>query len=81
MQRSAEELPQSVQAWDKKNPSELPPDARQAKVFAEAKKASKDPDSKRRTLIGSTALTVQFELSDGRMAQADLTMQSSWKTD
>ena len=30
---------------------------------------------------GSTALTVQFELSDGRLAQADLTMQSSWKTD
>jgi hypothetical protein len=28
---------------------------------------------------GSTALTVQFELSDGRLAQADLTMQSSWK--
>jgi hypothetical protein len=30
---------------------------------------------------GSTALTVQFELSDGRLARADLTMQSSWKTD
>jgi hypothetical protein len=29
---------------------------------------------------GSTALTVQFELSDGRLAQADLTMESRWKT-
>jgi hypothetical protein len=29
---------------------------------------------------GSTALTVQFELSDGRLAQADLTMESIWKT-
>ena len=29
---------------------------------------------------GDTALTVQFELTDGRLAQADLTMQSRWKT-
>ena len=30
---------------------------------------------------GSTPLTVQFELSDGRLAQAELTMESRWKTD
>jgi hypothetical protein len=30
---------------------------------------------------GRTALTVQFELSDGRLAQADLTMESKWKTE
>jgi hypothetical protein len=29
---------------------------------------------------GSTALTVQFELADGRLAQARLTMNLSWKT-
>jgi hypothetical protein len=29
---------------------------------------------------GSTALIVQFELSDGRLAQADVSMQSKWKT-
>ncbi len=29
---------------------------------------------------GTTALTVQFELADGRLAQADLTMDSRWKT-
>jgi hypothetical protein len=28
----------------------------------------------------STALTVQFELSDGRLAQADIAMESIWKT-
>ena len=29
---------------------------------------------------GSTALTVQFELADGRLAQARLSMNSSWKS-
>lgn len=40
--------------WDRKDPSELPPDARQAKVMQAAKKISEDPDMGRRAFAGLT---------------------------
>ena len=49
---------ETAEAWRRKNPSELPPDARQARVMEAAKKASKEPDLTRRKVAGGVALTV-----------------------
>ena len=53
-----ESLPQSVEAWQRKDPRELPPDARQAIVLEAARRASKDPDLQRRAFVGSAALAI-----------------------
>lgn len=56
--RRAEDVPEAVDAWKRKKHSELPPDARQARVLEAAKKVGKDPDAKRRAIVGGAALTV-----------------------
>jgi len=58
MLRSAEKTPEPVAAWKKKDPSQLPPDARQAKVQEAAREARKDPDLERRAFLSGAALTV-----------------------
>jgi cytochrome b6-f complex iron-sulfur subunit len=53
--RKAESTPESVEAWKRKDPRELPPDAQQARVMEAARKAKSDPS--RRAFIGQAALT------------------------
>lgn len=54
--RKQDGVPEAVRAWEQKELSELPPEARQAKVLEAAKKARQDPDARRRSLISSAAL-------------------------
>ena len=56
--RKTESIPESVQAMAKKDPSKIPPDARQARVYEAAKKASKKTDLGRREVLSKAALTV-----------------------
>lgn len=56
--RRSESTPDSVESWRRKDPKELPPDARDTKVMEAAKKASGKPDPGRRAVVGSTAVTV-----------------------
>ncbi len=56
--KKEESMPGGAEAWQKKDPNELPPDARQTKVLEAAKKAKQDPDSSRRALVSSAALAV-----------------------
>ena len=56
--RKQEGIPDAVRAWENKDPSELPPEARQAKVLEAARKARQDPDARRRAMISSAALAV-----------------------
>ena len=56
--RKTASVPESVQAMAKKDPSKLPPDARQARVYEAAKKASKKTDLGRREVLSKAALTV-----------------------
>ena len=56
--RKQESIPETLQAWRQKDPRELPPDARQAKIQEAARKARKEPDADRRAMLGSTALGI-----------------------
>ena len=56
--QKAGSVPEQVQFWRGKDPAELPPDARQARVVEAAQKARKDPDMRRRAVAGGAALTV-----------------------
>ncbi|MEK6674324.1 MAG: Rieske 2Fe-2S domain-containing protein [Planctomycetota bacterium] len=56
--RKASEIPESVQAMKRQNPSQLPPDARQAKVVEAAQKSKQNPDMQRRAFVGGAALAV-----------------------
>ena len=56
IQKRAESLPPGVEALQKKDPRELPPDARQAKVLEAAKKVREESDANRRELLGTAAL-------------------------
>lgn len=51
-------IPDAVRALQRKDPSELPPDARQAKILEAAKKAKQSPDMQRRAVASGAALTV-----------------------
>ncbi len=52
------EIPANVRAMSQKDPSKLPPDARQAKVQEAARKAKNDPDAQRRAFMSGAALTI-----------------------
>ncbi len=54
--KKAEGVPPSVEEWKKKDPRELPPDARQAKVLEAAKKVKEEIDSERREFLTGAAL-------------------------
>jgi cytochrome b6-f complex iron-sulfur subunit len=56
--RAAASLPEPVRELKRKDPSELPPDARQARVIEAVQKAKQDPDKQRRAFVGGAALTV-----------------------
>jgi cytochrome b6-f complex iron-sulfur subunit len=56
--RQAESFPESADAWNRKDPGDLPPDARQARVLEAAKKARDDAEEGRRAFVGSAALAV-----------------------
>lgn len=56
--RAESELPETMSAWKKKDPRELPPDARQAKVLEAARKVKQQPDKERRAFMSQAALTV-----------------------
>lgn len=49
---------ETAEHWKRRDPSELPPDARQARVIEAARKARQDPAMSRRGFAGSAALTV-----------------------
>lgn len=56
--RKSSTSPEAVEALKRRDVSELPADARQAKVIEAAKKAKQDPDVTRREFIGRTAMGV-----------------------
>jgi len=56
--KKREALPDSADRLARQDPKNLPPDARQARVIAAARDASKDPDKGRRAVVGSAALTL-----------------------
>ncbi len=58
IRRKEQEIPAGVEAVRRKDPRELPPDARQAKILEAARKAKKDPDANRRSMLSGAALTV-----------------------
>lgn len=51
-------VPESVEELRRKNPSELPPDARQARIMGATKKAADAADPSRREFVGGAALAV-----------------------
>ena len=56
--RKGASLPDNMDQWQGKDPSQLPPDARQARIMEAAKKAKQDPDQQRRAFVSGAALTV-----------------------
>ncbi len=56
--RKGDAVPDSVEAMRNRDASQLPPDARQARVLEEARKQRKDPDAQRRAMVGGAALAV-----------------------
>lgn len=56
IQRRAASVPEITEAMKRKDPRDLPPDARQARIIEAARKAKQDPDQSRRAFIGSAAL-------------------------
>ncbi|MFQ5590652.1 MAG: ferredoxin, partial [Phycisphaerae bacterium] len=56
--RKAAATPDAVEEWKHRKLSDLPPDARQARILEAAKKVSKVPHMQRRAVIGGAALTV-----------------------
>lgn len=58
IRKKNDEVPASVRSMSQKDPSKLPPDARQAKVQEAARKAKNDPDAQRRTILSGAALTI-----------------------
>lgn len=58
MQRSADAVPESIEAMRGKDLDDLPPDARQARVLEAAKRAKSDPSMSRRSFASGGALVV-----------------------
>lgn len=56
--RKGASMPDDVDQWRSKDPSQLPPDARQAKIVEATKKAKQDPNQGRRAFASSAALAV-----------------------
>jgi len=56
--RNAEGLSEAAERWKGKDPSELPPDLRQARLLEAAKKVKQDPGQSRREFVGSAALAL-----------------------
>ncbi|MCH7871737.1 MAG: Rieske 2Fe-2S domain-containing protein [Planctomycetes bacterium] len=56
--RRQESIPDSTDAFDRKAMADLPPDARQTKVMAAARKAKDDPDMARRGIASGVALAI-----------------------
>lgn len=56
--KKREAIPDSADRIARKDPKDLPPDARQARVIAAAREASKSPDKGRRAVVGGAALTL-----------------------
>lgn len=56
--RQTASLPDSAEPQRRKDPSELPPDARQARIMEAARKAKQDPVEQRRAFMSGAALTV-----------------------
>ena len=65
--RSQEAVPDTARDWDRKDPRELPPDAKHAKVFEAAKKAAKDPGASRRSFLNKAALTTGWVTFGGSL--------------
>ncbi len=68
--RTQEGVPEAVRAWEQKELSELPPEARQAKVLEAAKKARQEPDARRRSLVSSAALATGWVAFGGGVGVA-----------
>lgn len=59
IRRQSASVPEPLEALRRKDPRELPPDARHAKTLeAGGKMMEKDPDMRRRAVVGGTALAV-----------------------
>jgi cytochrome b6-f complex iron-sulfur subunit len=56
IQKRAASVPEITDAMKRKDPRELPPDARQARIIEAARKAKQDPDQSRRAFMGSAVL-------------------------
>jgi len=56
IQKRSEAVPESIDAWKKKDPRELPPDARQAKVVEAAQKLKQEKGVDRRAFMSNAAL-------------------------
>ncbi len=54
--RRQQSVPEAIQALDRKDPRELPTDARQARILEAARKAKADPDVPRRAFLGGVTL-------------------------
>jgi cytochrome b6-f complex iron-sulfur subunit len=68
IQRRAAEVPEVVDAMKRKDPRDLPPDARQARIIEAARKAKQDPDQSRRAFMSNAALAtgwIAFGLGTG----------------
>ena len=66
--RGQELVPESTRDWDRKDPRDLPPDAKQAKVFDAAKKAANDPSGSRRGFLSKAALATGWVTFGGSLA-------------
>lgn len=56
--RKAASVPEALESLKKKDISELPVDARQARIMEAAQKSKQDPEMSRRAFVGGAALTV-----------------------
>ena len=56
--RRQADVPETVSEWKKKDPRELPPDARNAMIVAAARRAKQEPDKERRAFMSNAALAV-----------------------
>ncbi len=56
IQKKSETVPANIEQWRKKDPRELPPDARQARVIEAAKKVKEEVDAERRDFLSGAAL-------------------------
>ncbi len=54
----ASSMPEAAGEWNRQNPQNLPPEARQARVLDAAKKAKQNPDQQRRSLMSGASLTI-----------------------
>lgn len=69
--KKAASIPESARQYEQTKASDLPPDARQAKVLEEARKMKKkDPDERRRAVAGGAAVAAGWALFAGGSAVA-----------